>query len=217
MLPHLLSSLAGRVSLTPRRGLIVGLALAPALLAAVLVGAFVYAAPAGRSTGPPVPPPGGGDALAGGGNPQAGTSLPPPGGLLVDVSGAVLHPGVYRVAKGERASAAIAAAGGLTADADPTRLPDMAARLKDGQQLRVPTRTTPARSTGSGTSRVAPVSLNAATAEQLASVPGFTPDLAAAVIQYRTEFGGFATTRELVDVLQMSEADYQLARKYVTV
>jgi competence protein ComEA len=64
---------------------------------------------------------------------------------------------------------------------------------------------------------VAPVSLNNATAEQLASVPGFTPDLAAAVIQYRTDFGGFVTTRELVDVLEMSEADYQLARRYVTV
>jgi competence protein ComEA len=215
MLPHLLSSLAGRVALTPRRGLIVGLALAPAVLAAVLVAAFVYATPAGRATGPP--PPAGGNLLAAGGNAPAGTSLPPPTGLLVDVSGAVVHPGVYRVAAGERASAAIAAAGGLTADADPTRLPNMATRLKDGQQIKVPSRTAPARSSGTGSSRVAAVSLNAATAEQLASVPGFTPDLAAAVIQYRTEFGGFATTRELVDVLEMSEADYQLARRYVTV
>jgi competence protein ComEA len=217
MLPHLLSSLAGRVSLTPRRGLIVGLALAPALLAAVLIGAFVYAAPAARSTGPPPLPPPGGNALAAGGNALAGAALPPPSGLLVDVSGAVAHPGMYRVAKGDRASVAIAAAGGVTADADPTRLPNMAARLKDGQQLKVPNRTTPARSSGSGTTRVAPVSLNTATAEQLASVPGFTPDLAAAVIQYRTDFGGFTTTRELVDVLQMSAADFQLARKYVTV
>jgi len=216
MLPHLLSSLAGRVALTPRRGLIVGLALAPALLAAVLVAAFVYVTPAGRATGPP-PPPAGGNLLAAGGNGPAGTSLPPPSGLLVDVTGAVAHPGVYRVAAGERASAAIAAAGGLTADADPTRLPNMATRLKDGQQIRVPSRTTPARSAGGGTPRVAPVSLNQATAEQLASVPGFTPDLAAVVIEYRTEFGGFATTRELVDVLQMSEADYQLARRYVTI
>lgn len=217
MLSHLLSSLSGRVSLTPRRGLIVGLALAPAVLAAVLVGAFVYASPAGRSSGSPPPPPAGGNAPAAHGDVQTGTSLPAPSGLLVDVSGAVAHPGVYRIASGERASAAIAAAGGLTADADPTRLPNMATRLKDGQQIKVPSRTTPARSSGGGTARVAPVSLNAATAEELASVPGFTPDLAAAVIEYRTEFGGFATTRELVDVLEMSEADYQVARKYVTV
>jgi competence protein ComEA len=216
MFPHLLSSLAGRVSLTPGRGLIVGMAFAPALLAAILVGAFVYAVPSGRPTGPP-PPPAPGNALALGGNAQAGTSLLPPSGLLVDVTGAVAHPGVYRIAAGERASVAIAAAGGLTADADPARLPDMAARLKDGQQVRVPSRTTTTRSSSSGATRVAAVSLNTATAEQLATVPGFTPDLVAAIIQYRTEFGGFATTKELVDVLQMSAADYQVARKYVTV
>jgi competence protein ComEA len=156
MYPHLLSSLAGRVSLTPRRGLIVGLALAPALLAAILVGALVYAAPSSRPTGPPPPPPAGGNALAAGGNAQAGTSLPPPSGLLVDVTGAVAHPGVYRVASGERASVAIADAGGLTADADPTRLPDMAARLKDGQQIKVPSRTAPTRSSSSGTTRWPP-------------------------------------------------------------
>lgn len=217
MFPHLLSSLAGRVSLTRRRGLVLGVALAPALLAAIVVGAFVYAAPSSRPTGPPPPPPAGGNALAAGGDARAGASLPPPSGLLVDVTGAVAHPGVYRVAVGERASVAIADAGGLTADADPTRLPDMAARLKDGQQIKVPARTTSSRSSTSGTTRLPAVSLNTATAEQLATVPGFTPDLVAAIIQYRTEFGGFDTTKELVDVLQMSAADYQVARRYVTV
>jgi competence protein ComEA len=216
MLPHLLSSLAGRVSLTPRRGLVVGMALAPALLAAVLIGVLVYAAPARGATGPP-PPPAGGNALAAAGVAQAGTSLPPPAGLLVDVTGAVAHPGVYRVATGDRASVAIADAGGFTADADPTRLPDMAARLKDGQQVKVPARTTPRTSTSSGTTRVAAISLNTATADQLATVPGFTPDLVAAIIQYRTEYGGFASKKELVDVLQMSAADYAIAQKYVTV
>ncbi len=209
MSPRLLSSLAGRVSITPRRGLVAGLALLPALLAAVLVGVFVFALPAGRSPAPPPPPVGG--------NAQAAAALPPPSGMLVEVTGAVAHPGMYRIAKGERAAAAIAAAGGITADADPTRLPNMAARLKDGQQLKVPARGTPARSTATGTPQVAPVSLNAATEEQLAAIPGFTPDLAVAVIRYRTEYGGFATTRELVDVLQMSETDYVLARKHVAV
>lgn len=222
MLPHLLSSLSGRISLTPRRGLVIGMALAPALLAAVLIGALVYAPPARGATGPAPPPPAGGNALTAPGNvpagiAQAGTSLPPPAGLLVDVTGAVAHPGVYRVASGDRASVAIADAGGLTAAADPTRLPDMAARLKDGQQVKVPALTTPRSSSGSGTTRVAAVNLNSATAEQLATVPGFTPDLVTAIIQYRTEYGGFASKKELVDVLDMSAADYLVAQKYVTV
>jgi competence protein ComEA len=223
MFSHLLSSLAGRVSLTPRRGLVIGMALVPALLAAALIGALVYAAPARGATGPPPPPPAGGNALTAAGNAQAGVgqagaSLPAPSGLLVDVTGAVAHPGVYRVAAGDRASVAIADAGGFTADADPTRLPDMAARLKDGQQVKVPSRTTPrSSSSGAGTTRVAAVNLNTATVEQLATVPGFTPDLVTAIIQYRTEYGGFAAKKELVDVLQMSAADYAVAQKYVTV
>src|SRR5262249_28826708 len=138
---------------------------------------------------------------------NAGALLPAPGGLLVEVTGAVVHPGVYRVAKGERVSAAVAAAGGITAGAGPNRLPPMAARLKDGQQIKVPFLGAPLRSSGTGSTRVARVSLNGATADQLASVPGFTPDLAAAVIDYRTRFGGFTSTRELVDVLAMSQAD----------
>jgi competence protein ComEA len=143
--------------------------------------------------------------------------LPASGGLLVSVTGAVTNPGLYRVTKGERASAAIAAAGGLTGDADPDRLPNLAARLKDGQEIKVPTRTAPARrgtGTTSGNSRV---SLNSATTDELAAVPGFTADLAAAAIRYRQDYGGFSSTRELVTVLGMGEADYLVARRYLTV
>src|SRR5207302_5306683 len=45
------------------------------------------------------------------GDTAAVDALPAPGGLLVSVTGAVAKPGLYRLAKGERASAAIAAAG----------------------------------------------------------------------------------------------------------
>ena len=150
--------------------------------------------------------------------------LPPAGGLLVEVTGAVAHPGLYNVAKGERVSAAIAAAGGFTREADQSRLPNMAARLKDGEQINVPSLLTPGRATSGARSatrasatRSSAVSLNLATADQLAAVPGFTPDLASAVIRYRTEYGGFATTRELVDVLNMSESDYLRARAYLSI
>ena len=111
--------------------------------------------------------------------------------------------------------AAIAAAGGLTAEADRNRLPNMAARLHDGQEVKVPGRGT--SSTKNGTSRPTAVSLNHATTDELAAVPGFTADLAAAAIRYRQEYGGFSSTRELVSVLGMGESDYLLARKYLTV
>lgn len=137
-------------------------------------------------------------------------NLPAPAGLLVFVSGAVENPGLYRLRRGDRVYDAIAAAGGLSADADTTRLPNMAGRLKDGEQVKVAF-----AKTTSGTV-VTRTNLNTATLEELEVVPGFTPVFAAEVIDYRTNFGGFQNTRELVDILGMSEADYTIVRRYLT-
>jgi len=64
-------------------------------------------------------------------------AVPPPSGLLVHVIGAVENPGLYRLPRGGRVYDAIAAAGGLSADADLTKLPNLAGRLKDGEQVKV--------------------------------------------------------------------------------
>ena len=131
-------------------------------------------------------------------------------GLLIDVTGAVVRPGLYRLQRGDRVYAAIAAAGGLTADADPAHLPDLAGALRDGQQVRVPSLRSASKS-----ARPPPLDLNSATAEELAAVPGFTPSLAAAAVEYRTHFGAFQDVRELVTELGMGEAEFAEARRYV--
>ncbi len=136
--------------------------------------------------------------------------VPPPAGLLVDVSGAVANPGLYRVPRGGRVYDAIAAAGGLSPDADLTKLPNLAGRLTDGEQVKVAYAKT---TSGSVVTRT---NLNSATLEELVTVPGFTEAFAQDVIDYRTNFGGFQNTRELVDILGMSEADYVIARRYLT-
>jgi competence protein ComEA len=143
--------------------------------------------------------------------PNAALQPPPPAGLLVDVVGAVAKPGLYRIPRGDRVYDAIAAAGGLTADADPTRLPNLAGRLTDGEQVKVPF-----VKGASGGTLITRVSLNAATADELALVPGFTEAFAQEVVDYRANFGGFQATSELVDVLGMNEADFIIARRYLT-
>ncbi len=172
---------------------------APLLLAAGAAGAaFVYSNVAGAAAPAPVPNVG-------------ALGAPPPAGLLIDVIGAVNHPGLYRMARGDRVYDAIATAGGLTADADPARLPDLAARLKDGEQVKVPfLKSTP------GSVVITRANLNTATLEELEVVPGFTQAFAAEVIDYRTNFGGFQNARELVEILGMSEADFTIARRYLT-
>lgn len=170
----------------------------PVLLAAGAVGAAYLYAP---SAGVPASTPAG----------LATLNAPPPAGLLVDVIGAVQHPGLYRMKRGDRVYDAIASAGGLTMDADPTRLPDLAARLKDGEQVKVPF----SKSTA-GSVVITRTNLNTATLEELEMVPGFTVGFAEEVIDYRTNFGGFQNARELVEILGMSEADFAIVRRYLT-
>jgi competence protein ComEA len=141
---------------------------------------------------------------------NAALDVPPPAGLLVHVIGAVENPGLYRLPRGDRVYDAIAAAGGLSPDSDPTKLPNLAGRLKDGEQVKVAF-----AKTTSGTV-ITRTNLNTATLEELVTVPGFTEAFAQEVIDYRTNFGGFQNTRELVDILGMSEAEYVIARRYLT-
>jgi competence protein ComEA len=147
------------------------------------------------------------DAAAAAGN----VDVPAPAGLLVHVVGAVEHPGLYRMKRGDRVYDAIASAGGLSVEADITRLPNLAGRLKDGEQIKVPF-----AKGSAGTTVIVRANLNTATLEELEVVPGFTSSFAQDVIDYRTSFGGFQNTRELVDILGMSEADFVVARRYLT-
>ena len=171
MAPRLLADLRP-LDWSPWRRRLLLLLLPPAVAGAALAAVLVFGPPAlgpaaatgapardgAPATQPPAP-----DVAAAGDPAAADGALPAPAGLLVEVSGAVARPGMYRVAKGERASAAIAAAGGLAPDADPDRLPNMAARLRDGQQVVVPRLGRAARTAaGSGQRSVATVSLNSA-------------------------------------------------------
>src|SRR5262249_57720289 len=100
MPPRILSSLSLRSWLSPTRALVVGLAALPTLALAAVAAATGFPLP------PASPNPGALPGPVEADNANA-TGMPPPGGLLVDVTGAVGHPGLYRVAKGERGSAAI--------------------------------------------------------------------------------------------------------------
>jgi competence ComEA-like helix-hairpin-helix protein len=58
--------------------------------------------------------------------------------------------------------------------------------------------------------------LNSASADELALVPGFTEAFAQEVVDYRANYGGFQSASELVEILGMSESDFIIARRYLT-
>lgn len=117
---------------------------------------------------------------------------------LVFVSGAVAHPGLYHLSPGARIADAIAAAGGLAADADVGRLPNLASRIHDGHQVNVPFLRSGSRATA------AKLDINAATLAELRAVPGMPLGLPEAIVDYRDNFGPF---RSLTDLRLMLGVD----------
>jgi competence protein ComEA len=148
-------------------------------------------------------------------------------GLVVHVAGGVVRPGVYHLPAGARVDDAITAAGGAVPGVDVDAV-NRAAPVSDGQRVRVPLPGEPApppepapaptsaSSTGMPTP-AAPVNLNTATVEQLETLPGVGPAIAAAIVDQRTRSGGFRTVRDLLDVRGIGESRLAQLEPLVTV
>lgn len=155
-------------------------------------------------------------AASGGSSAGSGTGIQvaatPPSAATVDVAGAVRRPGVYRLTGTPRVRDALRRAGGASTAGDTTAV-NLAAKLVDGQQIVVPRRATsacvpaaaaPASAASSGAASAAPasgpVSLGAATIEQLDGLPGVGPATAQKIIDWRSQHGGFASVDDLGQV-----------------
>jgi competence protein ComEA len=63
----------------------------------------------------------------------------------------------------------------------------------------------------------APVNLNTATAEQLATIPGVGPKMAERIIEYRQKNGGFKKVEDLMNVSGVGEKSFLKMKPLVTV
>ena len=185
------------------------------------------AASAQASARSPAPGPGGGVTSptssagpASSGGATSGGDTAGSGQIVVDVDGAVAHPGLYKLPPDSRVQAALAAAGGLSPQADAHRI-NRAAKLHDGQKLYVLSQgeSTPplAASSGQGCEGQACtsaegglsgsdpegqglVNINTANAAQLTQLPGVGPAIAQKIIDYRTANGPFTSVDDLTKV-----------------
>ena len=162
----------------------------------------------------------GGAGPASSGGATSGGDTAGSGQIVVDVDGAVAHPGLYKLPPGSRVQAALAAAGGLSPQADAHRI-NRAAKLHDGQKLYVLSQgeSAPplAASSGQGCEGQACtsaegglsgsdpegqglVNINTANAAQLTQLPGVGPAIAQKIIDYRTANGPFTSVDDLTKV-----------------
>lgn len=134
-------------------------------------------------------------------------------GIVVDLRGEVMRPGVYELQAGSRLDDAVVAAGGLTADADLTQL-NLAARLQDGSIVTVPSVAAlgpqaPGDEGASGEAASATqvgrlVNINTANAAELETLPGVGEVTAGRIIDYREANGPYRSVDDLVHVQGIS-------------
>lgn len=162
--------------------------------------------------------------------------------VRVQVSGAVLEPGIYDVPASCRVEEAIAAAGGLTENADSERV-NLVRKVRDGMQIRVPVKKAARKSStrgrksqvnagldgsttkksgsnragaGKNNSTVQSVRINSASAGELQQLPGIGPALAQRIVETRNS-GRFTSVEDLLRVPGIGKAKLAKLRDYVEV
>lgn len=157
----------------------------------------------------------------------------------VYVCGAVRNPGVYPVTADMRVFEAVELAGGFSDDADKQWL-NLALPVSDGQRIYVYScgetslmeqteeidLTADSGSVNDGFRTDADsgepgsqekINLNTAGREELMTLPGIGEAKADAIIQYRTEYGGFERIEEIQNISGIKSAVFSKIKDYITV
>ena len=145
--------------------------------------------------------------------------------IRVQVSGAVMAPGVYAMTESDRVMDAISAAGGVHPDAELSGI-NLARRVQDEAHYRVPFtgESDPAPTTTGeeiplqGSASPAPlVDLNSATSRELETLPGIGPAMAGRIIAHREANGPFASIDDVENVPGIGPKTLESIRAMVTV
>ncbi len=157
-----------------------------------------------------------------------GVLVAPPVDLVVDVEGAVAHPGLVHIPTGGRVGDALTRAGGFAANADLTRTAaelNLAQTVTDGLKVVVPIIGVP--SVGDDTSNDGlrdtrsaagsqPLDLNQATEAQLDTLPGVGAATIAKIVAAR-QSTPFTSTEDLRTRKIVGDAAYQRLTGLITV
>lgn len=121
--------------------------------------------------------------------------------VMIDISGEVINPGVYKLKNGARVEDILIVSGGLGAKADRDWVDknlNRAEKVFDGEKIYIPKvgeNMEIKAVLGVSVSKV--IRLNSASIEELDKLDGVGPSIAQRIIDYRTENGGFKSVEEI--------------------
>lgn len=131
-----------------------------------------------------------------------------PSGMVVDVSGAVVKPGVYLLPAGSRLDEALKMAGGISQNADPNYLSksiNLSQKITDGMKIYIP-------QLGEIVSNLSSlIDINSASADQLDKLPGIGPTTAQTIITKRP----YQTINDLVVKKVVSKSVFSKIEKLI--
>lgn len=139
----------------------------------------------------------------------APASVSPNAKIVIDVSGSVVEPGVYELPAYSRVRDAVMVAGGLTDEADRSKI-NMAAKVADGQKVYI-------AKVGDLVGQVAGVSeglvnINTATEKELDRLPGVGPVTSSKIIASRP----YSAPEDLLTKKVVSSSVFEKIRDLIT-
>ena len=152
--------------------------------------------------------------------------------IIIHITGAVKTPGIVKLDEGSRIEDAINKAGGLTEDADISKV-NLAYILEDGVKIKIPSNTDVgdlqdenilSSDSGEGiidenkdSSQSSSLNINKATEQDLQNLPGIGPSLASKIIAYRDENGKFSTIEDVKNVNGIGDNKFENIKDYICV
>ena len=153
--------------------------------------------------------------------------------IFVHIAGCVQKEGMLELSSNSRIADAIEKAGGLTQEADLSDI-NLAYLLEDGMKIYIPnqnerqennektentakTENTPSMQIQDTSTKQDVININAATQEELDTLPGIGPATATKIIEYRKEKGKFKQKEEIKEVSGIGEAKYEKIKEYISI
>ena len=134
------------------------------------------------------------------------------GGSKYTIEGEVNKAGTYVLSDSITMADLIAAAGGVSSNAD-DRAYFSSATLAAGQTYYIPSKYD--SSDVCGNNEIEKVNINSDDAERLMGVNGITSSIASSIVSYRTSNGTFQTLEQLKEVYGIGDATYRRIRNFV--
>lgn len=150
--------------------------------------------------------------------------------IVVHITGQVTNNGIVEINEGERIADAIEKAGGLTPEADITKV-NLAYILTDGQKIYIPSihekgeEEYVTQSSGENViiennlskKEEKKININTANEQQLQELQGIGESMAKRIVEYRKANGKFTSTEDLKKVSGIGEAKYNKIKDYICI